>query len=183
MAASGPVADTDEGPLAMTWSVGRVAAVVAVLAIVVFWAWVFSGAPKKDNPDLLDDRAYAAQLEERCQQLRDDLQALPSAVDLDDVTQRVAVLDDANAVVDAFLDDLEASAPTEGPDATAVEGWLGDWRTYLANREDYANRLLEDDGARLLLDESPLGDPVDKTIEVFADVNAIPACATPGDVG
>lgn len=167
----------------MTWSVGRVAAVVAGLAIVVFWAWVFSGAPKKDNPDLLSDRTYAAQLEERCQQLRDELDDLPSAIGLDDVGQRVAVLDDANVVVGRFIDDVAAAPPSDQADANAIEGWLGDWRTYLANREDYAERLLDDEGARLLLDESPLGDPVDKTIEVFADVNAIPACATPGDVG
>jgi hypothetical protein len=183
MAPAGSSVDADEEPLAMTWSIGRISAVVAGLAIVVFWAWVFSGAPKKDNPDLLSDRTYAAQLEDRCQQLRDELDDLPSAIDLDDVGQRVAVLDDANLVVGRFIDDVAATPPSDEADANAIEGWLGDWRTYLANREDYAERLLDDESARLLLDESPLGDPVDKTIEVFADVNAIPACATPGDVG
>jgi hypothetical protein len=178
-----PADETDEGPLAMTRSAGRIAAVVAALAIVLFWAWVFSGAPKRDNPDLLEDRAYAAQLEERCQGLRDDLAALPSAIAIDDPGERADVLEDANVLVEEFVDDLEAGAPTEGDASRTMEGWIADWRTYLANRQDYAQRLREDPDARLLLDESPLGDPVDKTIEVFSDVNAIEACATPGDVG
>ena len=52
-----------EAPLSMSWTPGRVAAVVAILAMVGFWAWVFSGAPAKQNPDYLQDRAYAEALE------------------------------------------------------------------------------------------------------------------------
>jgi hypothetical protein len=63
-----------------------------------------------------------------------------------------------------------------------MEGWLADWRIYLIDREDYAERLATDPEARLLLDESQLGDPVDKTIEIFAQVNGISDCATPGDL-
>lgn len=172
----------DEGPLSMTWSPGRVLAVVAMLAIVLFWAWVFSGAPAKENPDYLE-RDYAATVEARCQQLRDDLDELPSAVELPDRIERAEVLDEANVLVDEFLDDLEADAPSDGPDATAMEGWLADWRTYLGDREAYAEQLRADEGDRFTVTESPLGDTVDRTIEVFADVNQIPACATPGDVG
>ena len=32
-------------------------------------------------------------------------------------------------------------------------------------------------------DETEFGDSVDRTIEVFADVNGMPTCATPGDIG
>ena len=173
----------DESPLSMTWSVGRIAAVVAMLAIIGFWAWVFSGAPAKANPDYLDDRDYAAALEARCQELRDDIAELPSATELPDRTERAAVLDQANALVAGFIDDVAAEAPTEGSAATAIDGWLGDWRTYLGDRERYVERLRADEGDRFYVSKSPLGDTVDETIEVFADVNRIEACATPGDVG
>jgi hypothetical protein len=53
----------------------------------------------------------------------------------------------------------------------------------VANRRDYADRLRVDPEARLLLDQSLGGDSVDKPIEIFADVNDMPTCATPGDVG
>ncbi|MCB0960455.1 MAG: hypothetical protein KDB04_13190 [Acidimicrobiales bacterium] len=173
----------DESPLSMSWSVGRIAAVVAMLAIIGFWAWVFSGAPAKQNPDYLDDREYATALEARCQQLRDDIGELPSATELPDRSERADVLDQANALVGDFIDDVAADAPTTGSAAKAMDGWLADWRTYLGDRERYVERLRADEGDRFYVSKSPLGDTVDETIEVFADVNRIEACATPGDVG
>ena len=98
-------------------------------------------------------------------------------------TGALAVIVEANALVAAFVEDLEADAPTEGDDGTSMAGWIGDWRTYVADREDYVVRLREDPEARFLVDETDFGDSVDKTIEIFADVNGIPDCATPGDVG
>ena len=168
--------------MGMTWSVGRVLIVVAVLGMVAFWAWIFSGAPARYNADYLD-RAYAAELEQRCEQLRDELATYPNAIDAVDQDERADILDDTNPVVAAFIDDLDAGAPTSGDAATSMEGWIADWRTYLANREDYADRLRTEENAQLLLDRSPLGDSVDKTIQVFAQVNEIEACETPGDVG
>jgi hypothetical protein len=48
---------------------------------------------------------------------------------------------------------------------------------------DYAKRLRTEPNAQLLLDRSELGDSVDKTIQIFSQVNEIPSCDTPGDVG
>jgi hypothetical protein len=176
--------DLDE-PMAMRWSVGRVAAIVVSLSLVAFWLWIFSGAPARPNPDRLDDRAFVARSEVRCQQLLDDLAELPGPADFDSASMRAEVLDEANALVSEMVDDLEADAPTTGDDAVRTAGWIGDWRTYVADREDYAERLREDPGAKLLISiNTELQDPVDKTIQVFADdVNEMPACATPGDVG
>ncbi|MCB1038121.1 MAG: hypothetical protein R2701_05735 [Acidimicrobiales bacterium] len=176
--------DTPDGePLAMTWSVGRVAAVVTLLAMIAFWAWVFSGAPKRSNPDYLHDREYASALEDRCQQLRDDLDTLPAAPELPDRDERADVLVQANAMVGDFIDDVAAAAPTEGSAGTAMEGWLADWRTYLADREAYVEQLRTTTDDRFYVTKSPLGRQVDETIEVFAEINGIPTCATPGDVG
>lgn len=178
----GPEAEVEE-PLAMSWSIGRVLTVVAILAMVGFWAWILSGAPARQNPDKLEDRAYAASLEDRCQDLRDDLAELPAAPDIETAAERADVLDEANVLVAAFIDDLEAGAPTEGDAGVTMQGWIADWRTYLDNREDFARRLRSDPDAQLLLEQSPLGDSVDKTIQIFSQVNEIDACDTPGDVG
>lgn len=167
---------------ASPWSIGRIAAVMAALAIALFWIWVFAGGPKKDNPDKLQDQAYVDALEDRCQQLRADIGDLTPSKDTPDNVERAAVVVQANELVAAFIDDVAASAPTEGDAARSMEGWLADWRIYLIDREDYAERLATDPEARLLLDESQLGDPVDKTIEIFAQVNGISDCATPGDL-
>lgn len=158
-------------------------AIVAVVTMILYWTWIFSGAPAKDNPDRLQDRAYAARLEDQCQGLRDGLEKLPNAADLSTPAARADVLDRANVLVGKFIDELEAGAPTSGDASVSIEGWIGDWRKYLANREDYAKRLRTEPNAQLLLDRSKLGDSVDKTIQIFSQVNEIPSCDTPGDVG
>ncbi|MCB0964760.1 MAG: hypothetical protein KDA98_15910 [Acidimicrobiales bacterium] len=178
----GPPKEVDQ-PLGQTWTVGRVAMVVAFLAMALFWIVIWSGVLAKQNPDYLDDRAYVDGLEARCQQLRDDLDELPPPNETPELPDRIEVIEQANVLVEGFVDDVEAGAPTEGDDGTSMAGWIGDWRTYVADREDYVVRLREDPEARFLVDETDFGDSVDKTIEIFADVNGIPDCATPGDVG
>ena len=178
-----PEREVDE-PLAMTWSPGRVAAVIVVLALVVFWAWIFAGGPRKANPDYLDDREFAAAAERRCTALRDDLTELPPAEDARTAADRAVVLARANVLLGDMIDDIEAIAPRSGDDATRASGWLADYRTYLSDREAYATALERDPNAQLVLTENArLSDGVDKTIQIFTQVNDIPDCDTPGDVG
>ena len=49
-----------------------------------------------------------------------------------------------------MLDDLEAITPT-GEDGEIVTAWLADWRTYLGDREAYAEALRSDPEAQLLV--------------------------------
>lgn len=173
-----------EEPLGMSWTIGRVLAVVVSLAMIAFWAWIFAGGPKKVNPDRLDDRAYVAFAKERCQTLRDDIAELPNAVAAKTAAERADVLDQSNLLVARMVHDLEAKAPRTGDDGISLKGWLADWRTYVDDREDYAARLRTDPNARMDVTENKeFKDGVDETIRVFADVNDMPTCRTPGDVG
>lgn len=181
-----PVANADvaKGSTQVRSLAGRVAAVVLIVGTVVFWLWIFSGAPKRANPDRLDDRAFVERTHERCQELRRELDRLPDARIAEDAAERAAVLDRANVLVAAMVDEIEADSPTTGDDAERTRGWLADWRTYVGDREAYAAALRQDPDARMTLSENDaLSDGVDKTIEVFSDVNDMPDCATPGDVG
>ena len=178
-----PASASDETPYKKGFTWGRGAAIVAIVTMIMFWTWIFSGAPAKQNPDRLDDPVYVAKLEKQCKALRDGIAELPNAADMSTQAQRADVLDDANELVAGFIDRLEAGAPATGDASVSVKGWIADWKTYLADREDYANRLRTQPNAQLLLDRSTLGDSVDKTIEIFSQVNQIPSCDTPGDVG
>ncbi|MGN6693026.1 MAG: hypothetical protein ACTHN0_02520 [Aquihabitans sp.] len=178
-----PPAPEGDGPYRMGFTWGRGLAIGAVVTMIIFWIWIFSGAPKKDNPDYLQDRTYAAALEDQCQGLRDQLAKLPNAADMTSQDERADVLDDANVLVGEFIDDVAAGVPKSGDAAVSMEGWLADWRIYLSDREDYAERLRTQPNAQMLVSPSKLGDSVDKTIQIFTQVNDIPACDTPGDVG
>jgi len=178
-----PAPSEDEGPYRMGFTWGRALAIGAVVTMVIFWIWIFSGVPGRKNPDYLQDRAYAESLEAQCQTLLDDLAELPNAADMTTQAERADVLDDANVLVGQFIDQVEADAPTTGDAAISMKGWIADWRVYLEDREDYAERLRTEENAQMLLSRSKLGDSVDKTIQIFTQVNDIKACDTPGDVG
>jgi hypothetical protein len=162
---------------------GRVAMVLAILAMVGFWAWVFTGGPTKSNPDRLKDRAFVSRAARRCDQLHGRLAKLPNAADTKVASQRADVLDRANVDVARTLAANEKDAPRSGSDAKVVGAWFADWRIYLQDRRDYAKRLRVDPKAQFVVSPSALKVGVDETIETFADVNDMSQCATPGDVG
>lgn len=164
------------------WTVGRVLTALTVLALVGFWIWIFSGAPSRNNPDRVDDRALVATTHTRCKVALKTINALPPAADTHTATARAAVVDQATAILGRMIDRIEADAPRTGDDAIRFRGWIRDWRTYLADRRDYARRLRGDPGARLLLDVNKAGDSVDRAITNFADINDMPSCEAPGDV-
>jgi hypothetical protein len=160
-----------------------VLAVVGALAMVGFWAWILSGAPKRDNPDRVDDRQYVAAVDRHCRAAVRAIDALPPAIDSKTPSARADVVDEATAVLGRLVDRIEADAPRAGDDAIRLKGWVRDWRIYLGNRRDYATRLQSDRRAQFLVDVNKAGDPIDRPIKNFADINDIPACDPPGDVG
>ncbi len=178
-----PVSEVDE-PLGLPGKLLRTLGVITALVLVLFWIWIFAGGPKKVNPDRLDDRAYVTRIEPRCRQLLTDLKTLTPAEKSSTANSRADVLDQANVMVAAMVADLETGTPTGEADAARLKGWFTDWHAYLADREDFATRLRTDPNAQFLVSENKvLRDSVDKTIEIFADVNDMASCATPGDVG
>lgn len=167
----------------MRVTVGRVAVVVTVLVIAGFWIWVFSGAPRKKNPDYLADRAFAERTQQRCERTDQSLRSLPRAEDARSATERADVVDRATDDLQAMVDRIAADQADNPSDDRIVDLWLDDWRIYLQNRREYATALRRDETARFLVDEKPrANDSYDLVIENFADINDIPECAPPLDV-
>jgi hypothetical protein len=127
-----------------------------------------------------DDPAFAAAAEVRCASALAAIEALPSAAEVASATERAEVLDRANAELAAMLDDLEGAVPA-GEDGEMVQRWLADWRTYLDDRAEYADRLRVDPGAQLLV-TAKAGRHITRPIDGFAADNRMPSCATPPDV-
>jgi hypothetical protein len=113
-----------------------------------------------------------------------DVGELPLANQSPDATARADVLDQANATFAAMLDDLDGMtglAPA-GDQRRRAEEWLADWRTYLGDRQDYADALRRDPDARLLVSEKPgQAAQVTEWIDEFANANHMPSCASPLD--
>lgn len=165
------------------WRPSRVAIVVLVAAMVGMWGYVLYlafGPGRQPPPDRLDDPAFAVEAQARCDAALDEVAALPTATESATAADRADVVERANAVFAAMLDDLEAMAPS-GEDGELVREWLADWRTYLADREAYAVAVRDDPEARLLVSAKDR-EQITEYLDAFAADNRMTACATPLDV-
>ncbi len=173
----------DVAPPASRWSLGRVLVVITIVLLVSMWGYVLYlafGPGRQPPPDRLADPTFATQAEAICEAAHDDVDQLPLAIDAEDAAQRAVIVAEANDRFSAMLDDLEAITPT-GEDGTIVSEWLADWRTYLADREAYADALRSDPEARLLVTAKDR-EQITEFIDAFSADNRMIACATPIDV-
>jgi len=172
---------TPAAPTARTVTPGRVAAVVVCLGLALLWIYVLTQRPER-VAGTLTDPAFAQAAQPICLATVQRLAELPQAFEVPDGAARADVVEASDVELAAMLDRLEAVAPTEGEDAAMVREWLDDWRTHLGDRADYARRVRVDGSARFYVtakDRDQITDPIDH----FAEVNRMPACATPGDLG
>ena len=167
--------------------VGRVVVLVVVLALVSMWGYVLYLAfgPGRQPPiDRLDDPAFAEAAEERCGAALAEIDRLPVASASHTAAERADVLARANRVYATMLDDLgplQTLAPS-GDQRRRAGDWIADWRTYLGDRQDYADALRTDPEARLLVSEKPgEGQQITGWIDEFALANRMPSCVSPTD--
>lgn len=182
-----PDAEEPDAPSGRRWTPTRVFLTVVVLALVSMWGYVLFLAfgPGRQPPiDRLDDPAFAEAGEARCAEALAEVDEMPVASESHTATERAGVLADADAVFEVMLNDLDGMvdlAPAGDQRRRATE-WLGDWRTYLGDREAYAEALRTDPDARLLVSEKAgEGRQITGWIDEFAKANRMPSCITPTD--
>jgi hypothetical protein len=180
--------DRDEGaPTTRRSRLGRTVVVVIVCALVSMWGYVLYLAfgPGRQPPiDRLDDPAFAEAAEDRCARTLEEVDRLPVASASHTAAERADVLARANAAYAAMLDDLDdlETLVRTGDERRRADEWLGDWRTYLGDRDRYAEALRTDPDARLLVSEKPgEGQQITGWIDEFANANRMPSCASPTD--
>jgi len=160
------------------------AAIVGV-TMVAMWAWVFAyhlgGSWRDSQPGQLDDTVFATTAEPRCAAAMAELAALPQAWETPTPTERADAVDMSVVVLERMVGDL-ATMPA-GSDETAVGEWLADWQNYIDDRADYAARLRDDPEARFYVTQSDRDNrQITLAIDRLAETNAMPSCATPGDL-
>jgi hypothetical protein len=165
------------------WTPGRVIVLILVVGMVSMWGYVLYlaiGPGRQDPVDRLHDPRFAEAAEARCDGAHNAIDQLPAADQTPAPVERADVVDQADAVLAAMLDDLEGLAPG-GDDGVITREWIADWRTYLGDRQAYAEALRTDPGARLLVTAKD-HEQITEFIDAFAADNRMPACATPLDV-
>ncbi len=164
------------------WTPGRIASVLLLVAIVGFWMWAFSPLAPRGHPDELDNSAFTVQAEARCTIANDGLAAIPGAREAVDLEDRADQIEASTAVLHELIADLrDSSASLNASDGELVAFWLTDWDTYLADRERHTARLRAGEDPPFEV-TAKNNDPVTAPIDLFATINRMPACVSPGDV-
>ncbi len=158
--------------------------VPVLLAFAAFWIWALFFA-SKSAVNKIDDRAWAERGESICADARSQLDDLADyrRVDADDpamLAERAQLVDRATDVLETMLDDVVAVTPTDDKGQAIVPDWESEYRTYLQNRRDFADRIRSGDYGPFT--EEFLEVPVGERVATFAGDNEMPSCAPPRDL-
>jgi len=179
--AAAPSPTEDREPLSFGARTARVLALVAVLVIAFLWGWALFFPPSKTAPGTLDDRTFPDAAEQICTNAAAKLAALPKAFETTDARARADVIVNSNVILTGMIDELDAlPSPDDTHDATNIDEWLGDWRTYIGDRANYATALENDPQARFYVTQKDRRQ-VTEPIDFFATFNEMYNCVTPDD--
>jgi hypothetical protein len=171
-------------------TIGRVVATATVVFLCGFWVWAFSPWAPDDNPDRLEDRAFAEAAEARCAATLDRIDAIPSAREADTPAERADQVEAGTLEVETLVADLgELATQVEIPaERELIADWFVDWDHYIADRWSHVETLRDADSATsdrdlaFVLNPSPDGDVYTERLDGFARVNGMDSCVIPGDV-
>jgi hypothetical protein len=157
-----------------------------VIGFAAFWIWALFFA-SKESVNRIDDRAWAERAEQIC------VDATEARIELTDLTRidqagpelimrRAAIVDESTDILERMLDDVVAVDPSDEKGRGIVPLWEEEYRTYLQDRRNYADRLRAS-GENLPFTETPVqGIPISERLTTFAAENDMLACAPPIDL-
>jgi hypothetical protein len=175
-----PTSDVDEAPR-RRWTPGRVASLLALAAIIVFWGWALGPFAPRNDPDELEDKAYRELIIPRCTAMTKAIAGLPPAPQTPRFEDRLAVIEQGNAIVRELATFLRGTVGGSDHDRRLLDLWVTDWETYARDREDYAARLRVDRTVRFEV-TARVGSQITTTIDTFASKNRLTDCRVPIDV-
>ncbi len=163
------------------WSIGRILAGLFIVGSFAFWVYAFSGIPSRENPDRLDESAFAVEADGLCAAAKARIGELPSADSAPDVLARADVLDQANDEVETLIRQLRSIVSGSDSDVRNLGLWLDDWEVFAADRREHAERLRTEGDVRFVVSGKE-GQHVTEWIDGFARVNDMDSCEVPLDV-
>ena len=147
-----------------------------------FWIWAFSPLAPSGHPDELDDVVFGDDAQDICERAVNRVDDLPGAVEATGPEDRAGQIRASTLVFEEMVTELRGEADAVvGSDVDLVDAWLTDWETYLGDRRAYADTLAGGSDPPFTVSARD-GEGVTSYIDIFAEVNAMPDCATPGDV-
>ena len=180
-----PDRDPADGPGRRPWSTSAKVQLVALLAIIGFWAAIYgytllSGA--HPAPGHMDDRSFATAAEPVCAATAADIEALGLPTAVGSPAERAALVEAENDLLRSMLADLGSLDRPPGEEGAWVAEWLADWEVHVEDRQRWADDLQAGDDHPFVETDRGGGEQLSKAIDFFAETNDMPSCATAGDV-
>lgn len=161
---------------------GASIAVVALAVMAGFWIWAFSPLAPSGHPDTLYNVVFTHNAEDICAATVAAAGRLPGAAEATGPEDRASQIRTSTVLFEDMVADLRTEADdVVGADADLLDAWLADWDTYLGDRRAYAATLAGGSDPPFTVTARD-GEGITGYIDIFAEVNAMPSCATPGDV-
>ena len=167
---------------------GRILLGIVVASTFAVWGYGFSGLANRTAPDTLGNPSFMVLADPACEATNGQVAALPNALDAEDHVERAQQVVVNTALYSGMVDDLERllddpSVTLNERDRGITLEWLVDWRLFLADRIDFADRLEDDPQAVFYVAASSGGERLERRITRFASTNDLLNCVTPADVG
>jgi len=159
----------------LTW----IAVAAFTLFMLGFWIYVFWFADTTP-PDKLSSDAFPKAAQEVCSATRQQVKAEGlKDVKVKTPEERGELTSRADDDLEAMVTRLRAIPVPDAGDAVLVQRWLADWDGLIADREAWVVQLRAGDGNPLIERSHEGGEPASKTLDAFANVNAMPDCKAP----
>jgi len=163
-------------------NVGRTVAVSLVLALALMWIYVLFVA-NPENVDKLKSSSFGTQAQPVCRATIDRLSQLGLVNQIVKTpVDRAELVDKTDVELKAMVARLRTITVADADDAHAVNAWLADWDQWLADHAAWSAKLHQGENAQFFEKQRDNGAPNSKALNDFAQINSMPACATPGGV-
>lgn len=164
-------------------SLGRVIGIVAFLALIVFWIYVFANRGSIAHPDEFDDPTWLAAAESLCAERQAVIASFPNAASVSGAVERGELVALGTLELEAMIDGLhELGLPADAKGAETVPKWLDDYELYLQDRRNWSDILLTGEDPPFLISGNDQQVRVTDLLTTYAEVNDMPSCAPSGDV-
>lgn len=156
--------------------------VLAFLAMILFWIWVFANRGSIAHNDEFQDPVFLTAAEQVCANRQAMIADLPNPTTASGPEERAVLVDQGTALLELMVAELAAlPLPTDPKGAETVPQWLADYDIYLQDRNDWSALLASGQDPIFTLSAGANGARVTDGLTTFADVNEMRSCAPSGD--
>lgn len=98
------------------------------------------------------------------------------------LVKKAALVDAATDSLEEAIDQIARDIPADAKGQELVPQWIADYRTYIADRRDFARQLRNADRRPYFAETEVEGVPISERIGKFARENDMPTCQPPLDL-